>query len=173
MMHRILAAGKETNPSLRVLVRPLLAKPSALQNKILNTLERLHPGWPEIELIWPNLVTYVYLPRLNPRNSQKSASEQREAFWDRINKIRLEWEFLERECKEKLEDIRHDFFAHLELVEQTAESPQEALDRELHTEKGGERMDRPRQYTFSVTATTTFEELWLSVCQLMRVPTRK
>lgn len=164
MMHRILHAGRDTNPSLCLLVRPLLERQNQ-RNRILEALEQHHADSPEIELIWQNPQTYIYLPKF-PRTSL-SLEEQKLQFWDRIARIRNDWTYLECECKIKLDDARHDFFAHLQLVEQTIENPQEEIERGLLTSSESQKVARPHQYTFSAISSPTFEELWLSVCDLI------
>jgi hypothetical protein len=167
IMHRLLDASRKTNPSLCYLARPLLKKNEAEFAKVMRRLATLHPQWPELVLQWRGMQSYFYIPKPAEQRTASTAQKQDQKFRERIERIRSEWAFFEAERESKLDDPRHMVFAHLELVEESLETPQEELEREERAARGEQEPDRETRYGFRTITTPTPAELWLTVEDLI------
>jgi len=166
VMHRLLDGRRETNPSLLNLVRPLLANTDE-HIKIVERLVKLYPVWPEVIVRWRNMQHPFYIPKPPEQRTVKTAQEQQEEFWQRVDKIRLEWAFLEAERKSKLDKARDKVFAHLDLVEEILETPQEELERDERALSGEPEIDRDVRYAFGTITSPKPHELWRTLEELV------
>lgn len=157
--HRLLKAGKPTNPSLCYLARPFLEKNQKHSAKVLTRLEQLHVDWPELIVRWKGLFSY-YIPKPADQLPSKGAEERKKEFWRRINLIRSEWAFLEAARESKLDDVRNMVFAHLELIEETLESPLEELKREESIARGESEPAHVLRYAFREIREPKPEDVW-------------
>jgi hypothetical protein len=143
-MHRLLDASRKTNPSLCYLARPLLKKNEAEFAKVMRRLATLHPQWPELVLQWRGMQSYFYIPKPAEQRTASTAQKQDQKFRERIERIRSEWAFFEAERESKLDDPRHMVFAHLELVEESLETPKRNLNAKSERPAGNKnRIGKP------------------------------
>ncbi len=158
-MHRLLDAGRATSPSLLNLARPLLARTDEYA-KIVERLGELYLVWPELIVRWGNMQHPFYIPKPPEQQTVKTRQEQQEEFGQRIEKIRLEWAFLEAERKSKLDFVRNRVFAHLQLVEEILETPQEELERKERALSGEPEINQDVRYAFGTIRSPKPHELW-------------
>jgi hypothetical protein len=166
IMHRLLHGWKATNPSLLNLVRPLLAGTEE-NAKIVERLGELYLVWPELVVRWRNRQHPFYMPKPPEQRTVKSVQEQQEEFSQRVEKIRSEWAFLETERKAKLDKPRNKVFAHLDLVQEIFETPQEELERDARGLSGEADIDRGVRYAFGTITSPEPHELWRTLEELV------
>jgi hypothetical protein len=135
--------------------------------KILGRLGELYLVWPELVVRWRNRQHPFYMPKPPERRTVKSTQEQQEEFSQRVEKIRLEWAFLEAERKAKLDKARNKVFAHLDLVEEIFETPQEELERNERGLSGESEINRDVRYAFGTIRSPKPHELWWTLEELV------
>ena len=166
--HRILSAGRKSNPSLCQSVRPFVGKNQKEHAKLLARLEQLYPTWPDLIVRWKGTSSHYYIPKPAPKNSP-SVEDQKRDFWQRVEIIRSEWAYLSTACKTKLDVPRDKVFAHLELEELTFESPAEEQPtggRAEHRERSI-RHEQEVHFGFQTISEPDPEELWKTLREVV------
>jgi hypothetical protein len=114
-----LEGRKKVPPSLRLLVHPFLEENQAEYGKRLDRFASAPPHRPDLVLHLEDApAPFALRTRLNQQTN--NPEKQKQDFWRRVEVVRQNWAFLEKERK-KLEDPRNQVFAHLELERGTIE----------------------------------------------------